>query len=73
MKKKFLDKKSEWRDKMEWGDLTRAAVIAGVKKETFHYWLHSDSLFPKVDVRNLEALKKSIRQREDGLKQAIRA
>lgn len=73
MKQEFLEEKAELIKKMQWGDLSKAAKIAGVRKSTFNDWLKSDGASPEINARNMRALKQAMRKSEAILQRAIAA
>lgn len=72
MSKTFLKEKARLIAQMKWGDMSEAARIAGVKRNTYQEWLLSQSVKrAEVEKRNMLALKQALDKRKQVLQEAV--
>lgn len=73
MNERFLAAKAEWVAKMERGDMSNAARIAGVTWQTFQEWVKTDRRYTEKARRNLKALKQAVKERERNMEEVMAA
>jgi hypothetical protein len=72
MKDEFLKEKENLKRRMIRGEMAKAAVEAmgeGANRQVFEAWLKAETIWPKVENRNFNALKKVIEERESKMLQ----
>lgn len=73
-KQEFLELKAILVDRLQFGDVAKAARLIGLKnRQPLQAWIDLDNeVWPGVDGRNYNAVKQVVEQREMALRMAMR-